>query len=137
VFDTSCNHIATYTVSAGQELYSYSDMTGHLLRTFTAPEANWSQTFDSGYASPYWTSVEWSSVEPPNTGVEISVRAADDAAGLATAPVCGPFATSAGDLTTCGALIDDHRFLQVNARLYQTGTDDRPVLQSVRVFWAY
>ncbi|MBW2464034.1 MAG: hypothetical protein JRH11_20465, partial [Deltaproteobacteria bacterium] len=137
VFDTSCAHVATYTVSAGQELYSYSDMTGHLLRTFVAPEGHWVQDFDSGYATPYWSTVEWDSIEPAGTDIEITVRSSDTVAGLAAATPCGPFATSAADLSTCPAALHGHRYLRVNARLFRTGTSERPVLHEVRAAWAY
>ena len=138
VFDTSCMHLATYTVSAGQEIYSYSDMTGHLLRAFVNPEGTWTQIFDSGYATPYWTNVEWDSTEPPDTGIEISVRSADTEAGLAGATPCGPFSPSPADLSTCPPDLHRHRYLQVDARLFRSGSaTERPVLHEVRANWAY
>ncbi|MEM9070815.1 MAG: MopE-related protein, partial [Myxococcota bacterium] len=137
VYDTACNHLATYTVSAGQELYSYSDMTGHLLRTFISPEGNWWQVFDSGYETPYWTSVEWDSVEPPGTGIEITARTANTVAGLDAGIACGPFNSSPADLSGCPAGFQRNRYLRVEARLFRSGTDERPVLREVRANWAY
>ncbi|MBX3274101.1 MAG: hypothetical protein KF729_27795 [Sandaracinaceae bacterium] len=136
VFNTSCGHLATYTVDAGQELYSYSDMTGHLLRTFVAPEGTWGQIFDSGYALAYWTRITWGSIVPPGTSIEITARTADTVAGLPTGVACGPFTASPADLSGCPAGFQNHRFLSVSARLTATGTE-RPILHSVTASWAY
>ncbi len=136
VFDTACTHQATYTVDAGQELYSYSDMTGHLLRTFVSPEGTWGQIFDSGYALAYWTQVTYGSIEPPGTEIEITARTADTLAGLPTGVSCGPFVMSPVDLSGCPAGFQNHRFLEVTARLTASGLE-RPILQSVTASWAY
>jgi len=137
VFDTDCNRVAQYPVVAGQEIYSYSDMTGHLLRTFVAPEGFWRQIFDSGYETPYWTSIEWESDEPAGTNVEIYVRVSDTEAGLDTAMPCGPFDTSPADLSTCVPALPRQRYMRVDARLTRGGTDERPILHSVTASWAY
>ena len=136
VFDTGCAHLATYTVDAGQELYSYSDMTGHLLRTFVSPEGRWEQVFDSGYALAYWTTVDWMSIEPPGTDIEVTARTADTLATLDAGVACGPFNTSPADLSSCPVGFQNHRFLRVETRLTRTGTE-RPILQSVSASWAY
>lgn len=137
VFNTDCSFVATYIVDAAQELYSYSDMTGHLLRTFVSPEGNWSQVFDSGYALAYWTTSTWDSIEPAGTDILMTMRTADTEAGLAAGVECGPFNTPPADLSTCPAGFQNHRFLQVEATLTRMGTDDRPILRSVDASWAY
>ncbi|MEC7525795.1 MAG: MopE-related protein [Myxococcota bacterium] len=136
VYDTSCAHLGTYTVDAGQELYSYSDMTGHLLRTFVSPEGRWEQVFDSGYALAYWTTVDWTSIEPPGTDIEVTARTADTLATLDAGVACGPFNTSPADLSSCPPGFQNHRYLRVETRLTRTGTE-RPILQSVSASWAY
>ena len=134
----TCTRLFSYVVDAGQELYSYSDMTGHLLRTFIAPEGYWTQDFDSGYAASYWSSVEWDSDEPPMTGVEMSIRVAATQAGLDTAMPCGPFGSSPADLSTCVPALGAARWLRATARLYRSGgTTNRPILHEVRASWAY
>jgi hypothetical protein len=137
VFDTSCRHLATYPVAPGEELYSYSDMTGHLLRTFTAPEGTWTQIFDSGYALAYWTEVRWRADVPAGTAVETTVRAADSRAALAGAPPCGPFTTTPTDLRSACPALGRHRYLQVDVRLSTTRSDARPVVHEVEASWAY
>ncbi len=136
VFDTACNPVATYTVDAGQELYSYSDMTGHLLRTFIAPEGSWSQIFDSGYAAAYWTGATYVSMEPAGTDIEFTAVTADTIPGLASGITCGVFNTSPIDFSGCPAGFQNRRYLRITARLTATGMA-RPILQSVTASWAY
>ena len=138
VYDpTTCERVATYPVVAGQELYSYSDMTGHLLRTFIAPEGWWRQVFDSGYDAAYWSSVRWDATVPAGTSVEVFVRVADTEAGLDAATPCGPFTTSPADLSTCAPPLTRGRFLRLDVRLARTATDARPIFHSAEASWAY
>ncbi|MEM7606262.1 MAG: hypothetical protein AAF411_12975, partial [Myxococcota bacterium] len=137
VFNPDCSLEATYVVDAGQELYSYSDMTGNLLRTIVAPQGSWTQVFDSGYAEAYWTELTYDSIEPAGTDIIFTLRTADTEAGLATGVACGPFNESPSDLSVCGADFQRKRFIQVEALLTRSGTDERPVLRSVDVAWAY
>lgn len=132
---TTCAVEANYTVDAGQELYSYSDMTGHLLRTFTAPEGNWTQVFDSGYALAYWNQLQWGSDVPAGTSIELTVRASDSPTDFSASAPCGPFTASPANLAACG--LGQHRYLQVTARLRTTRTGVRPTLLNVQGFWAY
>lgn len=136
VFDTACTHVATYTVDAGQELYSYSDMTGHLLQNFTNPKGTWTQVFDSGYANPYWNRIEWDAEVPPNTGISMEVRASDNATDFSASQVCGPFVTSPGMLDGC-PFLNDNRYLQVVATLTTSSSNERPILHALRAYWAY
>jgi len=136
VYDsTTCAVLGSYVVSAGEELYSYSDMTGHLLRTFTAPEGHWYQVFDSGYASAYWTSVAWTALVPPDSSVEVFARASDDPTDFSASSVCGPLTTSPGDLTGCS--LGRHRYLQLDVTLRSTRARARPSVSSVEASWAY
>ena len=60
----------------------------------------------------------------------------DTIAGLPTGVSCGPFTTSAADLSTCPPGFQNHRYMQVYARLLASGTA-RPILMSVSAHWAY
>jgi streptogramin lyase len=132
---TTCTHIARYPVSPGQELYSYSDMTGHLLRTFTAPEGHWYQVFDSGYALAYWNEASWVADVPPDTSVEVTVRASDDPLDFTGSVVCGPFTSTPADLTGCA--LGRHRYLQLDVVLRSTRSGARPIVYRVDARWAY
>ena len=129
-----------FTVDAGRELYTYSDMTGIQLRTITTRQGHWYQVFDSGYALADWDRAEWTSIEPAGTSVLVSVRAAnnqaDFAAGNATA-WCGPFTQSPGVFQPQCPYLNGHRWLQVDVKL-DTQTDGvRPSVTDVKVFWSY
>jgi hypothetical protein len=139
VFDTACRHLHTYPVDPGRELYSYSDMTGAILRTITTREGRWIQDFDSGYADADWYEVTWDATVPAGTGVRVEVRTASTQAGLATAPVCGGggmFVGSPADISGCPG-IADHRWLRVEVILTTTATGVRPVVRAVDAAWAY
>jgi streptogramin lyase len=136
VYDsTTCAPIASYVVSAGQELYSYSDMTGHLLRTFTAPEGHWYQVFDSGYADAYWNEVSWVADVPPDSAVEVSVRASDDPTDFSGSVVCGPYTSTPADISGCG--LGRHRYLQLDVVLRSRRSGSRPIVYRVDARWAY
>src|SRR5690606_4181780 len=51
---------------AGGPTYTYSDFTGNLLRTFTAPQGTYRETFQgcNGSAVDRWVSVSWSGLTP-------------------------------------------------------------------------
>ncbi len=53
--------------------YNYSDMTGIVALSGTAPQGTWTAVYDSGSAGTPWGKVSWHSHEP--TGTLITVRA--------------------------------------------------------------
>jgi hypothetical protein len=132
-------HEGTFIVDDGQELYTYSDMTGIQLRTITVRDGHWFQDFDSGYARPVWDRIEWTAQVPLGTAVEVQARAADAqadfAAGRATA-WCGPFSASPAALAGCPSL-SGHRWLQLDVRLSTTADGVRPAVSDVKVYWSY
>ncbi len=137
VYDKNCNFITAYEVDKGQELYTYSDMTGMQLGSITAKGGHWIQNFDTGYSNPQYYSVEWKSVEPQGTGVEVQVRAAKTAGELQTNPTqwCGPFTKSPADLTGC-PFLNGNRWLQVDFRLWTTQNGVKPSVSDVQVNWS-
>jgi sugar lactone lactonase YvrE len=135
-----CQPDGSFPVDPGQELYTYSDMTGVQLRTITTKEGHWVQEFDSGYASPVWYRAEWTATaNPPDTGVEISFKAADTAGGLQSNPTatCGPFQAnqSPADLTTC-PFLSGHRWLEADVKLWTKKDGVRPKFSDLKIFWA-
>jgi hypothetical protein len=137
---TDGTHEGLFDVDPGYELYTYSDMTGIQLRTFTIHEGHWLQTFDSGYLTPIWDHVEWTAVEPLGTAVSVQIRAADHeadfAAGTATA-WCGPFTASPGVLQPACAVLNGHRWVQVDVKLSTTANGVKPTVSDVKVAWSY
>jgi streptogramin lyase len=132
-----CTLDGSFPVDPGQELYTYSDMTGMQLRTITTREGHWIQNFDSGYAGALWHSATWDAITPPNTSVSVSFRSADSEAELQTnpSPLCGPFASSPADLASCAGL-QGHRWLSADVQLNTTQDGFRPSFSGLRVFWS-
>ena len=132
---------ARYPVDPGNELYSYSDMTGIELRTITTSNGHWVQDYDSGYAKAVWDHADWKAMIPAGTSVTINARAADSeaqfAAGQAT-QYCGPFdgAAMSASFAACGFL-GGHRWLQLDVKLATTINGVKPSVSDVRVFWSY
>ncbi|MBI5529664.1 MAG: hypothetical protein HY897_25335 [Deltaproteobacteria bacterium] len=137
-YTKDCAPDGHFAVDPGQELYTYSDMTGIQLRTITSREGHWLQDYDSGYANAQWYKAEWTATTPPNTGVDVMFRAADSAPELTSNPSspCGPFSTSPADLTTCPQL-GGHRWLQADVRLWTKKDGVKPKFSDLKVFWAY
>ncbi len=125
---------ARFTVDPGQELYSYSDMTGAQLRSFTIQSGAWAQQVDGGPGEPSWSEVAWTAAMPPGATVEVRTRAAtapeDFAAGTAT-EWCGPATVSPADLGACPQLAGK-RWLEVELALATT-SGGRPTVSDVRV----
>ena len=121
----------------GQELYSYSDLTGTQLRAFTIRRARWAQQIDGGAETPSWSEIAWTGATPPGATIEVRARAADApgefAAGTATA-WCGPALASPADLRGCAQLAG-RRWLEVELALATT-TASRPTVSDVRVIFA-
>ena len=139
-------HDARFPVDPGYTLYTYSDMTGILLRTITIHQGEWIQDYDSGYAAAVWDHIEWTANVPVGTTVTIQVRAADSeaafGAGLATA-WCGPFNTpvpSSGPNTQSLAgcpFLNGHRWLQFDVKLGTTIDGMRPSASDFKAYWSY
>ncbi|HEV8320479.1 MAG TPA: putative metal-binding motif-containing protein [Myxococcota bacterium] len=86
-------------VAVGLNPYSYSDFTGFGLRNFTNPQGTYEVVLSGCTGGPTtWTSVTWSSTEPPGTTVTLRVQTGDDPLTIDGQPSAGPYATSPADL---------------------------------------
>ena len=67
VVDPTTSSVGYYPV--GGPPYCYSDFTGAVLRTFTAPTGNYSEVVDACYGFPVssWVSLQWSGILPIGT----------------------------------------------------------------------
>ncbi len=137
-FNPDCSLDASFPVDPGQELYTYSDMTGMQLRTITTREGHWIQNFDSGYETPIWHSATWEASVPAATSVSVTFVSADSEAELVTnhSQICGPFNASPADLSSCPD-IQGHRWLSADVKLNTTQDGVRPSFSALRVFWSY
>lgn len=119
----------TIDLGAGASPYDYSDMAGIVTLGSTAPQGSWSVTQDSGTAGARWGPVSWNAEQqgqtPAGTSIEVQVRSADTAAGLASATFVG--VDNGVEFDALG------RFLEVRATLRTTTNDVTPVLSDIRI----
>jgi hypothetical protein len=130
---------ARFPVDPGNQLYTYSDMTGQQLRTITTREGIWLQNFDSGYGKTVWDHAEWTSKVPNGTAVSVRVRGADDQAGFGNGNAtqwCGPFTMSPASFGNC-AFLNNKRWAQVEVKLSTTQDGVKPQVSGVKLFWSY
>ncbi len=115
--------------SGGSNPYSYSDMTGFQLRTFTARLGTWTATYDCGREVCTFDTVEWSSDEPVFTSVQLRARTSLDNESYTAWE--GPFTVSPGDLEA----LAPGRYIQVEVTLRTTDDEITPVVDSIVVNW--
>jgi hypothetical protein len=118
----------TVDLGAGAGPYNYSDMTGSVLGTITAPQGSWSVVQDGGMPGAIWNTIAWNTQsqgsQPAGTSIVVEARVADSEAGLTGAftPV-----TNAGQLSLTG------QFIEVRATLEAAPNGDSPVLSDLTV----
>ncbi|PXF51745.1 MAG: hypothetical protein C4B55_05155 [Candidatus Methanophagaceae archaeon] len=110
--------------------YSYSDMTGILVRSVTTKTGTWTVTFDSGAEETAWGKVSWNSDEPAGTSLTVRVRSSNETAANAT--------WSAWETATNGVLLSstpNARYLQVQTTLQIVSgeTEKSPTLYDLTV----
>jgi hypothetical protein len=116
-------------VTAGANPYSYSDMTGFQLRTFTARRGTWTVTFDCGWPSCTFDEVVWDGTQPVETNVSVRARSSLD--GDTWSSRVGPFDSSPAELTG----LPDGRYAEVELTLSTTDRDISPLITSVDLYW--
>jgi hypothetical protein len=122
-------------VDANQSLYTYSDMTGALLRQFVARQGSWTQIYDSGYATTDWKKLDWQQLRPDGTQIQVFVRFANSRDALdTTALVCGPYEEPPVDLDKCAG-IDNSRFAAVNYLLRSGRDGKKPTVGHIQLSW--
>jgi streptogramin lyase len=124
--------VGSYPVGAGP--YTYSDMTGQALRTFTVRNGTWTKRFDSGRvaADALWHHADWSGIIPPDTVIRLRFRSgaspqATDAAGWSAWTTANP-----ADLTA----IPMGRYLDVRVGLVSNGREARPFFRDITIHWS-
>jgi len=113
---------ATREFPVGNQPYTYSDFTGYVFRTFTAPNGTFRQVVE-GCATGLteWEYVNWRADTPGDSRVELRVRTADDAGELATAAWTEPFTAAPADLTVAPGPVEPRQFLEFELELIADG----------------
>ena len=116
-------------------LYTYSDFTGYQLRNFTAPRGSYRKDFEACDIDNVWRTLTWDALTPPNTSIQVFVKAANTAAELASTSLVryGPFTTSPVDLVQAG--VPKTKFLRVEFVLRSVDGQSTPVLRGFNLTW--
>jgi hypothetical protein len=77
---TTSDVLGSFPVGTGGH-YGYSDFSGSLLFSFTAPRGSWTYRFDTQFAGAQVTSLEWEAFEPAGTSLGARVRVVDPQSG--------------------------------------------------------
>jgi len=121
-------------VPVGSSPYTYSDMTGFLLKTVTAPEGIYTHVFHGWEDAPtQWVQISASTLKPEGTEVTLRYRTAATIAGLANVAysgVQGPFPPAEMPLNLLNLNVTG-RFLQVEVTLKSSESGSTPVLQNM------
>lgn len=122
----------------GRLPYTYSDFTGLGLRTVTRPSGEYSIPIQGcmGTDEARWLTLNWDATTPPDTAVELYVRAGNDLATLDAQPQYGPWTVSPGDLQAPPGPVPDSRYLLVTIRLLSEDNESTPIVHSFSVDWA-
>lgn len=116
-------------------LYTYSDFTGYQLRNFTAPRGTYRKDFEACDADNQWRNLTFDVLTPPNTSVQVFVKAANTLAELNSTSLVryGPFTTSPTDLIQAG--VPRTKYLRVEFVLRSVDGQSTPVLRAFNVSW--
>ncbi|VUT24985.1 MAG: Virginiamycin B lyase [Candidatus Methanolliviera sp. GoM_oil] len=105
--------------------YTYSDMTGIVVRTITTKIGTWTVIFDSERADTPWGTVSWNSDEPAGTSITVKVRSSNDMSTWSSWET----ATNGDSLSST----PDGRYIEIETTLQILSGDDSPVLYDLTV----
>jgi hypothetical protein len=80
--------------------------------------------------------VNFDATTPPDTSVEIYVRAGDDLSTLDQQTLYGPWTVSPADLQAAPGPVPDSRYLLVIIRLLSEDRESTPIVHGFSVDWA-
>ncbi len=95
--------------------YNYSDQTGFVILSTTAPGGWWTVVRDGGMNGIDWGTVSWHSTEPAGTSITVEVRADDNVLALPSKP----WAEVSSGTSFCGSGIAG-RYLEIRVFLSKT-----------------
>lgn len=119
----------------GSNPYTYSDMTGYLLHTFTNPTGFYRHLFGSSGVRFHWTSLIVDAYTPSGTSIKVRVRAAVTQEQLESTPwsgYFGPFPPEQFPLNLIPLNLEGH-YLEVEVSLYSSKNGDTPIVKAIYV----
>ncbi|HBU48371.1 MAG TPA: hypothetical protein DEB46_08680 [Myxococcales bacterium] len=116
----------------GRYPYTYSDMTGAALRTFTISSGTMTRRWDTGFANSRVHKVAWEAVIPDGGSIKIRARAGNTEAAVQDARwtqwQTGSSPADVGDATA-------GRFIEVQVQM-AGNNNERPELRNLTVYWS-
>ncbi|MBW2701237.1 MAG: hypothetical protein JRF33_10495 [Deltaproteobacteria bacterium] len=119
--------------------YTYSDMTGYQLRTFTLRQGTWVADYDSGYADAIWDAVVWTGWVGTDDRIRIRVRSAASEGALVSSTYTNYYDSDVAIpngpwVAHIAGQVPNNRWLQVEVTL-TTEDDISPAFRGMEVFW--
>ena len=105
--------------------YTYSDMTGIVVRTITT-KTTWTVIYDSGTQDSPWGIVSWTSYEPPGTSVTVEVRSSNNQINWSS------WETASNGVALCAT--PNGQYLQIETTLQIIAGNVSPVLYDLTIF---
>lgn len=106
--------------------YSYSDMTGAIVRSITTKTGTWEVVCDGGAADTLWDRISWTSSEPSGTSITICAMTSNDGVNWST-PVDAANGVSLPDSV-------QGRYLKVITTFKIMSGEESPILYDLTVF---
>jgi hypothetical protein len=117
----------TVPFGSGAYPYNYSDMTGIVSRSQTAPQGTWTVGYDGGAIGRNWGKICWNNDpcdQPPGTSITARARSSEDQVTWSPWEDVG----NCVDLT-----VPDGRYLQVEMKLIPNDDGESPILCDVTI----
>jgi large repetitive protein len=105
--------------------YTYSDMTGSVVRSITTKLGTWTVTYDSGAPGTLWGKISWNSLTPTGTQATVRARSSNDQLSWSSWET----ASNGGNLAATPA----GKFIQVETTLQILSGQNSPVLYDLTV----
>jgi len=119
----------------GRDAYTYSDMTGHALRSFVNPTGFYRHVFlGCNEGATDWVRLHWDAVVPPRSALAFEVRRADDVASLGDEPF-EPVAAVPDDDSPAALDLADGGVLEVRIGLETADRHATPRVATIGLEW--
>jgi len=133
--------------SIGPNPYTYSDFTGFLRATVTAPEGSYTRTYDSDITcddetTPTWSQFYWDADTPEGTEVTFWARTADRTDRYGRYPTM-EIASQPGSISPVNleevfagyGVSNNYRYLEVRVQLQSLDDESTPVFRNMDVVY--
>ncbi len=127
--------LGTYPV--GQHPYTYSDMTGYALHSFTNPTGYYRHLFGGWGIRVLWTALIVDATLPAGTYIKVRVRGGismEETLAATWSPFFGPFPPEQFPLDLTPLELSGH-YLQVELSLFSEENGQTPLIKGIEISW--